>query len=244
MFWVMGRPTILLGRMEHAEALLQKRMMNYGDRPELVMAQDIITQDGWYSGTARSHHNTHKKQRKIMNERLRVKALPEWAHPTATPELHLLLQRLTNQPENFVKIFKTFTVNVMLGSTFGHESVPDVNHPLVGKINEASDHQFTCQIQGYFWVDYFPLIKNLPTWLPGMGWKRLGLKWREEFDTLYGDLWNTTAKQNEHGEGPPCLVKTLIEKEMHQLSMPEGATLAAALMDAGTETLTATTVVM
>ena len=40
MFWVMGKPTILLGRMEHAEALLQKRMMNYGDRPELIMAQE------------------------------------------------------------------------------------------------------------------------------------------------------------------------------------------------------------
>src|SRR5687768_11640932 len=89
MFWVMGRPTILLGRMEHAEALLQKRMMNYGDRPELVMAQEFITQNGWYSGTARSHHNTHKKQRKILNERLRAKALREWAHPAVMPELHL-----------------------------------------------------------------------------------------------------------------------------------------------------------
>jgi hypothetical protein len=230
--------------MEHAEALLQKRMMNYGDRPELVMAQEFITQNGWYSGTARSHHNTHKKQRKILNERLRAKALREWAHPAVMPELHLMLQRLTDQPESFVKIFKCFTVNVMLGTTFAHDSIPDINHPIVSRINTASDHQFVCQIQGYFWVDYFPFLKYLPSWVPGMAWKRLGLTWRDEVDTLYGELWDGTAKQNENADGPPCLVKTLIEKEMHQLSLPEGATLASAMVDAGTETLTATTLVL
>jgi hypothetical protein len=245
MFWVMGNPVILLGKMEHADALLQRRMMNYGDRPELVMAQELVTQNGWYLGTARSKHNTHKKQRKILAERLRAKALREWAHPAEIPQMHLLLQRLAQTPDRFVSVIKTFTVNVMLNTTFSYGSISSLDHPIVHRINTATDHQFIAQIQGRFWVDYLPFLKHFPSWLPGMGWKRQGLAWREETDTLYGELWDQTEKKLEKApDAHPCLVKSLIERDMHQLAAGEGTTLGAAMVDAGTETLTGTTVIL
>jgi cytochrome P450 len=244
MFWVMGKPTVLLGSMDDAHALLDKRMVIYGDRPEMVMAQDMVTQKGYYLGTARSKWSTHTKQRKIVAERLRAKALRDWAHPASTPEVHLLLQRLGRHPDSFVNIIKCFTVNVMINTTFAHGSVPNLDDPLVRRINTAADHQFMAQVQGRYWVDYFPPLRHLPTWLPGMGWKRMGLAWRQEVDDLYSELWHETKARGETTKNPqPCLVQTLIDKEMHQLAEREGTTLSAAMVDAGTETLTATTVV-
>lgn len=241
MFWVMGKPTILLGKMKHAHALLQKRMVNYGDRPQLVMAQDFVTQNGWYIGTSRSIHGTHKKQRRILAERLRAKALKDWAHPAVLPESRLFLQRLVQTPDRFIDIIKCFTVNVMLRTTFGQESMPNLDNPLMHRINEVTDHQFISQIQGRFWVDFLPLLQHLPSWLPGMGWKKTGLDWREEADSLYGELWETT-KQRGDSQGHPSLVKTLIDTQMDQISHLEGTTISAAMVDAGTETLTGTTV--
>jgi hypothetical protein len=120
-----------------------------------------------------------------------------------------------------------------------------LDHPLINRINEATDHQFISQIQGRFWVDYVPFLMHLPTWLPGMGWKRLGLKWREEVDTLYRELWDMTKRQGEEDrDGHPCLVQTLQETHMNQISTLEGTTIAAAMVDGGTETLTGTTVAL
>jgi hypothetical protein len=245
MYWVMGKPVILLGKMEHAENLLQKRMTNYGDRPQLVVAQELVTQNGWYIGTARTIHDTHKKQRRILGERLRANALRDWAHHAEIPELRLFLQRLTERPERFVDIIKCFTVNVMLNTTFAHGSMPSLDNPLIHRINEASDHQFTAQVMGRFWVDYLPFLKHLPTWLPGMGWKKQGLEWREEVDELYRELWDATKMRSEEdGDSKPCLVETMLKTQMHQITKEEGTTISAAMVDAGTETLTGTTVVL
>jgi hypothetical protein len=245
MYWVLGTPVVLLGKMKHAEALLQKRMVKYGDRPELVMAQDIVTRDGMYVGTARTIHDTHRKQRRILGERLRANALKDWAHPALLPELRLFCQRLTQNPERFVGIIKCLTINVMLNSTFAHGSIENIDNPLIARINHATDNQFTAQVQGRFWVDYVPFLQYLPTWLPGMGWKRLGLRWRDEVDTLYQELWDGTKKKVAEGKSRyPCLVENLLESQMHQLTEREGTTLGAAMVDAGTDTLTGTTVIL
>lgn len=245
MYWVMGKPVILLGKMEHAQNLLQKRMTNYGDRPELVVAQELVTQNGWYIGTARTKHDTHRKQRKILGERLRASTLQDWAHPVEIPELHLLLQRLTQGPDRFVRIIKCFTVNVMLNTTFAHGSMPSLDNPLISRINEATDHQFTSQVQGRFWVDYLPVLRHLPTWLPGTGWKKQGLRWRKEVDTLYRELWDATKmRTGKDEERSLCLVESLLKTQMHQITEAEGTTISAAMVDAGTDTLTGTTVVL
>jgi len=115
----------------------------------------------------------------------------------------------------------------------------------VTRINEATDHQFTSQVQGRFWVDYLPLLTYLPTWLLGMGWKRQGLQWREEVDMLYQELWDGTKMRVEKDENRiPCLVESLIRTQMHQITELEGLTIGAAMVDAGTDTLTGTTLVL
>lgn len=243
MYWVMGKPVILLGKMEHAENLLQKRMTNYGDRPELVVAQDFVTQNGWYIGTSRTKHDTHKKHRKILGERLRANALPDWAHPAETPEVHLLLQRIVAQPARFITAIKCFTINVMLGTTFAHESIADLDNPIIERINTATDNQFTAQVQGRFIVDYLPVLKHFPAWLPGMGWKRKALTWRKEVNALYRELWDTVKHRSNEDEAHPSLVRTLLKNHMHQISVNEGTTISSAIVDAGTDTLSATSVV-
>ncbi|KAI3549254.1 hypothetical protein CABS02_08082 [Colletotrichum abscissum] len=219
-------------------------MVKYGDRPQLIMAQEMVTQNGWYIGTSRTHHNTHKKQRRILAERLRAKTLKHWAHPTVLPESRLLLQRLVRDPDRFTSIIKCFTVNVMLRTTFSRDSIPSLDNPLVHRINDVTDHQFISQIQGRFWVDYLPELQNLPAWLPGMGWKRQGLRWRHQADSLFLELWNETRlRSKEKTYGFPSLAQTLMETQMDQISLYEGMTISAAMVDAGTETLTGTSIV-
>ena len=34
-------------------------------------------------------------------------------------------------------------------------------------------------IMGTFWVDYFPILKYVPSWFPGAGFQKKAARWRE-----------------------------------------------------------------
>jgi hypothetical protein len=56
----------------------------------------------------------------------------------------------------------------------------------------AVDPAMKALIPGTFLVDIFPFLKYVPSWIPGAGFKRDALKWRELLislqDTPFADL--------------------------------------------------------
>jgi hypothetical protein len=39
-------------------------------------------------------------------------------------------------------------------------------------------------IPGTFWVDMFPILKYVPSWFPGAGFKKRAARWRESINTM------------------------------------------------------------
>ena len=37
---------------------------------------------------------------------------------------------------------------------------------------------------GAFWVDFFPILKYVPSWFPGAGFQRKAARWREATNTM------------------------------------------------------------
>ncbi|CZR68666.1 uncharacterized protein PAC_18565 [Phialocephala subalpina] len=195
MYWVMGKPVILLGKVEHAHNLIQKRMMNYGDRPELVVAQELVTQNGWYVGTARTKHDTHRKQRRILGERLRASTLRDWAHPVEIPELHLFLQRLTQHPERFINAQPRQSSHLSHQRGYGSPIHLTSTEAILGGL--------------------FTILEASPNIATQHGLKETG-----------------TPMARGDGYALP-----------RAITEAEGATISAAMVDTGTDTLTGTTVV-
>lgn len=58
----------------------------------------------------------------------------------------------------------------------------DGDDPFVSLIERANGNFNKSTIPGSFLVDFFPVLKQLPEWLPGMGFMETARRWRG--DTL------------------------------------------------------------
>ena len=137
-----------------------------------------------------------------------------------------MLRRLTQDPLHFAPIIKCNAYSVMLKTLYSHWDIKGWDDELIKRARVAAEHQLGSQVLGKNWVDFAPWAWDyVPAWLPGAGWKRRGIEWRQEAHELYEELWNS-VKQS----GDKSLVSIFQEKEMHQMSEEEGQTVASTLL--------------
>lgn len=60
---------------------------------------------------------------------------------------------------------------------YGMETKPE--DPFVANAEEALEGVNEATAPGKFLVEIFPIMKHIPSWLPGAGWKRKALHWRD-----------------------------------------------------------------
>lgn len=86
---------------------------------------------------------------------------------------------------------------LIMESVYGHRIV-SLDDPYIDLIDRAMEAQTSTQLTGSILVDFFPfcafscwfvarrlttsLVKYMPAWLPGMEWKRAGLRARSLID--------------------------------------------------------------
>ncbi|CAE6536968.1 unnamed protein product [Rhizoctonia solani] len=97
-----------------------------------------------------------------------------------------------------------------------------------------------------FAVNIFPFLTYIPTWLPGMGWKRTAREWRRHKEELYKSLYEWTKSQVTAGTAEPSVLGHLLQDEditsglspeEKELRLKE---LSIALYGGGTETTSGT----
>lgn len=71
--------------------------------------------------------------------------------------------------------------SIILKLTYGID-VQDGEDPFVTLIERANDNFNKATIPGSFLVDFFPVLRSLPEWLPGMGFMETARRWA--VDTL------------------------------------------------------------
>lgn len=53
------------------------------------------------------------------------------------------------------------------------------NDPYVKTAEEALEGVADAGVAGRYWVEMFPIMKHIPSWFPGAGWKRKAYRWRD-----------------------------------------------------------------
>jgi len=118
----------------------------------------------------------------------------------------------------------------MILSTAYGIAVKESDDPYVSTAEIALNGLAEAGIPGRFWVDFFPLLKHVPSWMPGAGFKRKAAYWAKineemcekpylyvkdqlvswttiEFPRFRTDLEFSKAK----GTATPSVAATLIE---------------------------------
>lgn len=91
-------------------------------------------------------------------------------------------------------------------------------------------------------VDFFPILKHYPTWLPGSGFKLRALAVRSHVERLLNVPYNMVKSKMDSGVARPSVTSTLLEECFRSGGpSPEEEShikgLAGTLYGAGTETV-------
>ena len=57
--------------------------------------------------------------------------------------------------------------------------VQESNDPHIFLTEESLNGITEASLPGAFWVDFFPILKYVPSWFPGAGFQRKATHWRE-----------------------------------------------------------------
>ncbi|KAI0081468.1 cytochrome P450 [Panus rudis PR-1116 ss-1] len=205
---VLGQHTVILSSYEATSDLLVKRHAIYSDRSYSTMLNDIMGLDWlfllWNNG------EKLRNARKYFNSYFSVNATEKYV--SVIPDKTVsFLNRLRNDPERFLRHSRYVIAAIVIKMTYGID-IADTSDPIVADTEEFLVGFKAAGQPGRFYVDVLPILKYIPSWFPGAGFKRLAAKWREYGERGLRQSFEKAKSSMAAGEITPCIAVSMLEE--------------------------------
>ncbi|PIL25374.1 cytochrome P450 [Ganoderma sinense ZZ0214-1] len=181
---VLGQDTVVLGSLKAARDLLDKRSANYSDRPTSVMVQ-LVGYDWLFA---------------LMNYGSRWRQHRRAVHPTMTPDVvpqyqafqsdaaRNLIRLILQSPGDLGSHIKFTFAAIVMGALYGIElrEPHDKYYHMVERMGEVGEEIL---IPGRFPVEAFPVLRYLPSWFPGGGFKKWAADAKRDISSIVDYLF-------------------------------------------------------
>ncbi|THU99237.1 cytochrome P450 [Dendrothele bispora CBS 962.96] len=241
-FTVGGSSTIVLNSMEAATELLEKRGKIYSSRPDFPMLKFAGYE---WSFTTMPYGPRWSALRRLVTREFNAN-LPERYEPQAEKAVYTMIEKLLDDPANLVRHIRHMTATVIMDVTYGIK-VRSSDDPYVKEAEEGVEGFVSAAIPGTFWLDYFPFLKYVPSWMPGASFQNKAEKWRKATSVMVNRPFENVKEQMAKGSLDPCFVYhclqsgdlddddgLLQEKTVRQQDIKDAA---ANMFGAGTDTI-------
>ncbi|KAJ7764381.1 cytochrome P450 [Mycena metata] len=200
-----GTSVIVLSSVEAADALLNKRSAIYSDRPRFPMVMELM---GW-SFNVETQVRTHlgdewRAHRRLLTQGFTAKASAKY-RPKQLAATHELLRRIMQGPDDFMVHFRHWAADITMRVTYGIDVQP-VNDPYVSLARAAVAPLSIAGVPGKYLVDSLPILKYVPSWFPGAGFKRDAARWSKLARQMADVPLAETKRQIELGIAPSSFV--------------------------------------
>jgi len=204
---MLGKPVIVLNSVEAAIDLLDKRSVNYSDRPPFVIPELI----GWVRTLpAVGYGEKFQKLRRIAQNYLgRKESLAYRLIPAR--ETRVLLQNLLSDDtkrDHFLERFATSNIVIIM---CGHQINSD-NDPFLRIVEDVSNAEKNAGPPGSTPVDFFPFLQHFPSWFPGTYYATYARNNRFKIDRLHQYPFELVKRQMEEGTAKPSFISYHLEE--------------------------------
>ncbi|KIJ57253.1 hypothetical protein M422DRAFT_149956 [Sphaerobolus stellatus SS14] len=166
----LGKHIIILNSIKACVDLLEQRSAIYSDRPSLPMIHEPTLMDAGWSFPAMRYSKRWKRHRRLFTHHLNPTAITQVFSERQMSAARMLLRLLVSNPNTLKKNLMYFSANLLLGIAYGY-TVQSGHDPIV-ELAEETMAKLTEGFQPKYLVNVFPIMKYIPTWFPGAGWKR------------------------------------------------------------------------
>ncbi|KAJ7199555.1 cytochrome P450 [Mycena haematopus] len=204
---IFQNPILVINSVQVARDLLEKKSAIYSSRPVRVMQRDVMGFNFLFTGM--KYDSWYKQHRTMFQRHFQHNVIQKY-QSLQQRHAHTFLRNMAHSPDALEHNIRRTTAAVVLEICYGIR-VADAGDEYVALAGRALAGISLAGNFGTFCVDYFPLLKYVPTWLPGAKFKREGLKWRRLSSRLLNYAFDSVKQKLEDGCAEPSLMTTELE---------------------------------
>ncbi|KAM5537299.1 hypothetical protein V8D89_009029 [Ganoderma adspersum] len=206
---IFRRPVLVLGSLRAAQDLLEKKSGNYSDRPRLILLAELM---GWDNViTHMGYGDRFRKHRRWMHDNFQTKTALQSYQPIQRRETYTLLSGLLAHPADFLAHINRWSTGMIMEITYGHR-IDSLEDPYVKLAYEATSATVLAGSPGSMLVDFFPVLKKVPAWMPGAGFKRDALRVRGMVQAMMDTPYQMVRAAMASGTARPSFTAALLEE--------------------------------
>ncbi|KII84597.1 hypothetical protein PLICRDRAFT_117651 [Plicaturopsis crispa FD-325 SS-3] len=202
-----GTSTIIINSAAIVNELFERRSSIYSSRPRLVMVDELMGLGDFLSLIP--YGEKWRAMRRLAHNELHPNAALQF-RPLQVEAAHDLLQRLVVDPDSFSERIQFMAAKVIMDITYGIKTAPE-GDPHIRTANLVVDAIVEASSPGAFWVEFFPLLKYVPEWIPGAGFKKKAREWHILADDMFDTPFNLAKQRFVNGVSTPSFVTKCLE---------------------------------
>lgn len=133
--------------------------------------------------------------------------IPQY-HPKQTKAVRRLIQSLLEQPEHFMEHVHFLSGSLILDVVFSFDVRP--GDAILALAERAVDTTKAIIAAGVWLVDVVPILKYIPSWFPGAGFKRIAAKWKTDVNKMFDVPYAKFKDSMREGSATPCFASALL----------------------------------
>ncbi|KAF7374507.1 O-methylsterigmatocystin oxidoreductase [Mycena sanguinolenta] len=202
----LGQHFVVVNSVKAAAELFEKRAHLYSGRPVLTMIELM----GWdFTFAFLPGGDKWRDRRKMFQQHFRLDMSRNY-HPIQMKKVHLLLQELLSSPQEFREHLKTLAAAVIMATVYGYEVQPTNDH-FVDISEDAMKRLSDSFFPGAVAVNTFPILRYLPSWMPGAGFQRFAAECRHLIKEMREAPFNFVKQNMRDGTDSTSVVARLLE---------------------------------
>ncbi|KAJ2912894.1 hypothetical protein MD484_g7523, partial [Candolleomyces efflorescens] len=177
----MGQGLLVLGSQQRVVDLLDKKAVNFSDRPTLPVNE--LMDINW-SFAAMPYGAAWRQYRRNFHQYLNNNAVQEY-HPIMLEETKNFLQKLKSNPHQIFEGVQFLFGTAIMRAAYGFDDIRQ-NESLIHIAEDLVFEMAESAVPGRFLVNYFTPLRYVPSWFPGAGFKKHFMKVAQmSFKALY-----------------------------------------------------------
>ncbi|PFH48808.1 hypothetical protein AMATHDRAFT_149066 [Amanita thiersii Skay4041] len=204
---VLGRPYLILGSYKRVYDLGERRSSIYSSRTDMPMLKDLMK---WGFNLAILPYGAQW--------RLRRRKFHDYFHPNIVSRYqpiqlewsHKFLHLLLETPQNFLDHIRYTFSSIILEICYGF-AIERGNDAYVKKVEQSMEGFSQAVVFGSFLVDHFPVLKHIPGWMPGAGFKKKAEEWRRANIYVEYAAFNIAKEGMADGTGRPSIATDMLQ---------------------------------
>ncbi|KAL4064159.1 cytochrome P450 [Scleroderma yunnanense] len=204
---VPGKHIIVLNSPRLAIDMLDRKGSKYSDRPSVPMAGELV--GGKLMSVFLPYGHRFRESRKLFQRAMGTRVAVEAYNSIEKVETRKFLQRVCENPEELSAHIRTTAGAIILRVSYGYE-VKDDHDPLVD-LAEKALVAIAVGSSPSFLVNIIPLLKYVPSWLPGAEFKSQAREWSFIMQDMVNKPYQFVKEQLASGTAPKSFTSNSLD---------------------------------